>query len=454
MTDRLDRWLWAPIDPASLAVFRIVFGLCGLLGAVRYVGFGWVELLYVTPSWSFGWLPDALPAPGPWLYAVYLTLAVASVGVAAGAFRRASITLFVASFLTIELQDQTNYLNHYYLMTLVGIGLAAMPADAAWSVDGWRDPRRLRATIPAWTVNALRLQLGLVYLFAGIAKLDAQWLAGHPLDIWLATRSSLPVLGPWLVQPWLAPAMAIAGCAYDLTVPLWLALPRTRGAAYLVVVGFHVAVGVLFNIGVFPLLMIGLTPVFFDPSWPRRLAARRPVAIGAARGAARPSGLAVRRWVAPALAGWFAVQLVVPLRHLAYPGDVTWTEEGFRFAWRFLLVEKRGFFRYQVTDPATGQRWTVRPEDELTDRQRHEASFHPEMLLQYAHHLRDRFGADGHPGVRITCDAWVSVNGGASARLIDPTVDLAAEPAWTLAPRRWILPAPSAVGVAVSARGP
>jgi vitamin K-dependent gamma-carboxylase len=182
--------------------------------------------------------------------------------------------------------------------------------------------------------------------------------------------------------------------------------------------------------------------VFFDPSWPRR-AAREVLP-------ATP----VPRWVAPALAGWFAVQLLLPVRHLAYPGDVRWTEEGFRFSWRVLLVEKRGYFRYRLEDPATGRRWTISPREELTERQLHQASSSPDMLLQYAHRLRDRFRAEGHPDIAVYCDAWVSMNGQPSQRLIDPAVDLARERRWTLSGWRWILPAASPGGVVSTADGP
>ena len=36
---------------------------------------------------------------------------------------------------------------------------------------------------------------------------------------------------------------------------------------------------------------------------------------------------------------FLGIQFLLPLRHLLYPGNVNWTEEGFRFAWRVMLVE-------------------------------------------------------------------------------------------------------------------
>jgi hypothetical protein len=69
-------------------------------------------------------------------------------------------------------------------------------------------------------------------------------------------------------------------------------------------------------------------------------------------------------------------------------------------------------------------------------------SVQPDLILQLAHHVARDFAAKGHPGVAVYADARVSLNGRAPAPLIDPRVDLARE-ADGLAPKRWILPAPT-----------
>jgi hypothetical protein len=137
---------------------------------------------------------------------------------------------------------------------------------------------------------------------------------------------------------------------------------------------------------------------------------------------------------------WFAVQVGLPMRHLAYPGDVRWTQEGFRLSWRVLLVESRGFFKYRIVDPTTGETWVARPERWLDPRQRHVASSSPDMILHLAHHLADEWAAKGHPGVEVYADAWVSKNAAPSMRFIDPERDLARVPRWGLAHWDWVLP--------------
>ena len=38
--------------------------------------------------------------------------------------------------------------------------------------------------------------------------------------------------------------------------------------AYILVIGFHSMTWLLFDIGIFPILMTLVTPIFFTPSWP------------------------------------------------------------------------------------------------------------------------------------------------------------------------------------------
>ena len=63
---RADRWT-RRVDGASLGVFRIAFGLVGLLSVVRLVDRGWATTRYAGPTHrftylGFGWVPKPSPA--------------------------------------------------------------------------------------------------------------------------------------------------------------------------------------------------------------------------------------------------------------------------------------------------------------------------------------------------------------------------------------------------------
>jgi hypothetical protein len=132
----------------------------------------------------------------------------------------------------------------------------------------------------------------------------------------------------------------------------------------------------------------------------------------------------------------------MPFRHLLYPGDVSWTEEGFRYSWSVMLVEKNGAVDLSVTDPATGRVHAVSPREYLTPIQAKMMATQPDMILTFAHLVGRDFERRGIQNPEVRADVFVSWNGRAAARLVDPTVDLHRERE-SLAPKTWLLPAPS-----------
>ena len=129
--------------------------------------------------------------------------------------------------------------------------LAVSPAGRHASLDGWiRTRLRARApreasSVPALWLFAFRFQVGVVYFFAGMAKLQPDWLLhGQPLAIWLSSQTDLPLLGPLFAVPGAPLAMSWAGFLFDTTIVLWLSLRRTRPYAYALVVGFPKCSGI------------------------------------------------------------------------------------------------------------------------------------------------------------------------------------------------------------------
>ncbi|MCA9662299.1 MAG: HTTM domain-containing protein, partial [Myxococcales bacterium] len=137
----------------------------------------------------------------------------------------------------------------------------------------------------------------------------------------------------------------------------------------------------------------------------------------------------------------FVIQLGMPLRRLAYPGETAWSEEGFRFAWQVMLVEKTGTLSFRVRDPATGRQRIIDAESILSPLQAKQVPFQADMVLELAHMIAAEERRKGRE-VEVRADAYVAYNGRGHARLIDPDVDLA-KVEDGLAPKAWILPAPS-----------
>ncbi|MGE0785594.1 MAG: HTTM domain-containing protein [Sandaracinaceae bacterium] len=446
--EKLRAALGAPRDAASLAAFRVLLGAVMVVSVARYFAYGWIDAFYVRPIftfqyWGFGWVR---PLPEPYLTAVFAVLLVAAVCVTLGLFYRVATITFFALFSYVALLDVTRYLNHYYLVILLSGILCVLPLHACWSLDALRDRAIRRATLPAWMLYWLRFQVGVVYVFAGLAKVGPDWLVdAQPLGIWLSSRTEAPLLGSLFGLPFVPVLMAWAGCLYDLTIPFWLSREKTRPYAFAVLCAFHLTTHLLFDIGIFPILMTVAATVFFDPSWPRRLADRIRRLVGRAPSAEpdRPAAEArmLPRWGLALLGLYALVQLVVPLRSHLYSGDVLWHEQGMRWSWRVMLHEKNGRVEYRVRRGPTEREVRVSPRRYLTEDQEREFGAQPDLILQLAHHIAERERAAGHPDVEVRVDAWASLNGRRSARLIDPSVDLAKVDDSVL-PAQWILPLP------------
>jgi hypothetical protein len=138
---------------------------------------------------------------------------------------------------------------------------------------------------------------------------------------------------------------------------------------------------------------------------------------------------------------WAALQVGLPLRAHLYGGEVSWHEQGMRFAWRVMTREKNGAVTFHVRQTSTGRAYQVSPSRYLTRLQERELAVQPDLILQLAHHIGADFARRGLGPVEVRAEAWVSWNGRDAALLIDPAIDLLCERDG-LASKRWILPAP------------
>lgn len=442
----------APVDGAALAVFRILFGVLAGALPIRFLANGWVERFYVEPTfffryWGLEWLP--VP-PAPWIHLVFVAMAIAGAMVALGLYYRVAIAAFFVLFTWVELIDVTTYLNHYYLVSLLAFLMIFLPLHRVWSVDAWRDPAvRGDGTVPAWVGWLLRFQVGVVYVFAALAKVSADWLLhAQPLSLWLGARMDTPLVGAYFDRIEVAYAMSWAGFLYDLTIPFWLSWRRTRAGAFVVLLAFHGMTHVLFDIGMFPVIMSVAAFVFFDPRWPRRWVKQAaPVAQVAA-----PRWTRARAIGAAAVAGWVLVQVAMPLRAHLYDGNVLWNEQGMRWSWRVLCREKTAAVTFRVRADGSARERLVAPRRYLTLDQEIEMAGQPDLILQLAHHVRDVHHARGERGVEVRVDARASLNGRRSAVLIDPDVDLARVDD-SVMPARWIAPEPGGEPARVGVSG-
>jgi vitamin K-dependent gamma-carboxylase len=425
------------VDASSLAAFRILYGLIMFVAMVRFLARGWVKSLYLDPQFHFPWVSFIQPWPGIWMYAHVVILTICALGIALGLFYRVSVVIFCVGFTYLEFIDRTAYLNHYYLAGLISGLLVFMPAHHQWSVDAWRRKDGFSQTVPQWTIWLLRFQLIVVYVFAGLAKINSDWLlAAQPLRMWLMACANLPWIGPWLAESWAAYAASWFGVLHDLCIPFLLLWARTRPWAYLVAIFFHSMTAVLFPIGMFPWIMLTTTTIFFSPAWPRKLLGRVFTAkdrteVLEPSGWPRPPQLKIiSNPAAAAILIYCLAQVLIPLRSWFYPQQGAWDVSGFNFAWRVMLVEKTGYAEFYAVNPITREREGIRLSDYITSRQEMMMAQDPHLVQAMAQYLGREF-----PGKEIYADAYATLNGRPSQQIVRSDIDLAAVP-----PADWIVP--------------
>ena len=434
--------LFKPVSIAPLVSFRIIFGSLMFFSLLRFCWRGWIDTVYIQPKFhftyqGFEWIQ---PLGGAGMYLLFAIIILASLFIAIGFFYRIAATVFFIGFTYVELIDVTTYLNHYYFISLMAFIMIWLPANRHYSIDVFRKPSLQTSLVPSWTIDIIKFQLAIVYVFAGLAKLNYDWLINaQPMRIWLPAKTHLPIVGPYLYETWVAYLFSWFGVAYDLFIVFFLLNRKTRSFAYIVVVVFHVATAIFFpGIGMFPYVMIVSTLIFFSPQFHEKLLSllpyySRPVNHGGAY-----SFTYNKLWTW-ALAVYAVVQLLVPLRFLLYPGHLFWHEEGYRFSWRVMLMEKAGSAYFTVKEKGTNRRYEINNTEFLTPLQEKMMSTQPDMIIKFAHFLADEYKKRGVDDPEVYGEIYVALNGKRSTLFVDSTVNLAKENnSWKH--YNWVLP--------------
>jgi vitamin K-dependent gamma-carboxylase len=440
MLGRLRALLFSPVDIAPLVAWRILFGLLLVIEGFGAILTGWVHEAYVAPSFHFHYFGFewVRPIPGYSMVVHFSLLAALGAMVAAGLYYRIAAALLAIAWTYAFLLEKAFYQNHYYLMVLIAFWMIWVPAHRAGSLDARRRPELRTEQVSAWSIDVFRALVTLVYFYAGVAKINPDWLRLVPIQQWLSDHASLPLIGGIYASRPAAIAFAYGGLAFDLSIGLLLWWRRTRLVAFFATVLFHGLNLLTFTIGIFPLLAIAITALFLPEAWFRRALA----ALGILPASPEVTGEVAGRHPAilPLLVTFFAVELALPLRHHLIDSDVDWSEEGHRFSWRMMLRTKSGDALFLVRDPAARQTFRVRPEEHLHGRQVSKLPGQPDLIWQFAQHLERHYRAQGHADVEVRVIARTSLNFRPRALLIDPKVDLTSVDYQLFKANPWILP--------------
>lgn len=298
--DRLDALLDEPVGVRSIAVVRLLVGL--------------ITLLHLRPFVSDALDGDTfhdrfhrpyvawLPAPGPGVYTALLVVGgLAAVLMTVGWMTRAATSATFAVIAFNLLQSTTHMHNNRAYLVAVLLVLALAPCGRAFSLDAWLRRRRgddpVR-TMPGWPLWLLRFECALVYGASGISKLlDPDWFGGTVT--WGRVVNQEATLRSSIIPEFLADVLVdrsfhtvAAKCIVmtEIFIASGLWWRRTRSAAVVTAIVFHISIELSARVQIFSYLGIAVLFVWADPTldaWltsfdPRRRRwwpARRRVAV-------------------------------------------------------------------------------------------------------------------------------------------------------------------------------
>lgn len=435
----ISKLLFSRIDNSPLIIFRIFFGILISLESFGAILTGWVKRTLVDPDFTFSfigfeWLQ---PLPGYGMYYYFVLMGLMGILVALGYRYRLSMIAFTLMWTGAYLMQKTAYNNHYYLLVLISAIMCFLPANRAYSLDSRRNPQIRRDDMYALVKWIVVAQLFIVYTYAAIAKLYADWLDFSIIAQLMESRSGYFLIGPLLQLPWVHKLIGLFGILFDISVVPLLLFKPTRKWAFLASVFFHLFNSIVFQIGIFPYLSLAFTVFFFEPETIRRIFFKKkpvPEPVPGDRPGYAPILLVV-------LGLYFGIQLVLPIRHHFIKGDVLWTEEGHRMSWRMMLRSRSGSLTFRVVDKTTGASERIRLEEWVSDKQARKVQAYPDFAWQFAQRLKRHYAKKGRE-ISVFVSGMARVNGRHLAPLIDPETDLASVPWDPFRHHEWILPSP------------
>ncbi|MBA4745625.1 MAG: HTTM domain-containing protein [Muricauda sp.] len=435
----LNQFLFRKIDNAQLVVFRVFYGLLVSAECYGAIATGWVRRTLVEPKFTFSfigfeWLQ---PLPGNGMYIYFAVMGTLGLLIALGYKYRFSALAFAILWSGVYLMQKTSYNNHYYLLMLLAYIMAFLPANRDASLDAKLHPKLRSQTMYNWVRWTIILQLFIVYTYASVAKLYADWLDFSMIEVLMGSKKDYYVIGDFLQQKWVHKIVAVFGICFDLLIVPALLWKPTRKIAFVLSIFFHLFNSIVFQIGIFPYLSLAFTVFFFEPQTIRNIFLRTKKILPETKIIIPKT----KNVVLTVLGIYFVVQLVLPLRHHFFMGDVLWTEEGHRLSWRMMLRSRSGSISYKIVNAETKDTIKINLNDYLTTKQQQRVACYPDFIWQFAQHLKKEHAKKGQ-NIQVFVENKVKVNQRPYQQFIDPKVDLTNVPWKHFAHNDWILPTP------------
>ena len=420
LKQKLLVWCNKPMTSGPLGLFRALFGIIVILEVGYYYQIDFIGNFLLAPKmlFSYEFLPVSV-LPESAMKLLLLGLGLSGLLITFGLYFRWATAYFFIVFSYFFFLDKCNYNNHLYLFSLVSLLLCFTNADSSFSLG----KANSRATVPQWQIRILQFQIGIVVFFGGVAKLNPFWFDLHPVIEFLADKSAATGFDFLNSKP-AQYFIMLGGLVFDLSAIFLLLFKRTRVLGIVAAFLFNITNAWLFDdIYTFPLFMIFTLVLFLDEDEFRKLPLPR-LRFNKKVPESTPHYLKTI-WLSFILA-FVVIQVVLPLRHYAYPGYTDWTGEGQLLAWR-MKIQHRVFDRitFRIIDKETGLSKQVLPENHITIQQYKKLATAPQMLVLFAEYI-ERLALEKNPASKygVSCNSKVKFNGSDYAFIVDPNLDI------------------------------
>ncbi|MGE0267211.1 MAG: HTTM domain-containing protein [Candidatus Omnitrophota bacterium] len=438
--------LYEPVDSSTLGTFRFLFGFLLIIQSFcifnePFIQSNFIQNRYHFPHPLFEWL-HLSRLSGTGIHCLFLLMGISAVGICTGLWYRMSTLIYLATFTYVFLFEKALYNDHYYLIILVCGLFCFMDADRWPALPTFRKTKETRRFIPYWFIWVLKFQFLVVYFYGGLSKLNTDWLCyAEPVYRIIATKTLFGFSLNHYIPAYL---ISYAGILVDLGMPFLLLSRYTRRLGFSLAVFFNITNVWLFegDIGIFPYLMIASLVLFIKPSAPRILSEKylrekssghRPIEMPPDRSYRN------RRVVTSILIVYVIFQLIFPLRHWLYNGDVRWNFEGARYSWFLKLNAKDVRLHVYVLDPVTNNKIIIDHTSNLTVNQLWMDNI-PDMFFQWVQLLKIELDKIEIKNPRIYIQSAASLNRRPFQPYLDPNLDFSEAEFSIYRHSPWIVP--------------
>ena len=404
---------YKPTSLYPLVALRIAFGFTMSAWGILMILTGRVSEVFSRQVMHFPYegLEWMRPLPFWGMIMVFLLISVSAFMLAAGWFFRIAASTFTLLFAYVSFIDKASYLSYYYLVMLLAVMLIFSPAHRLFSIDLIRKPSLRVDYAPRWLLLVFKVQVIMVFFFAGMAKLNSDWLySGIPVSLWLQDIAQQAGLNSEVIanNGWLAISLSWLLVVFDFILPHFLLDPKTSTRAFWTVVLVQILGMILLPTGIFPLLIVLSCTIFLPAEKIHRVVSGVSYFLFDVfqfKGDVfKPGGsymLAFRyKRLFPVIAMVFlSAQVLLPVGMYLKMGSIQWADTAFHFSWDVRINHHKNSVAFYKVDRKTGSSVPIAIDQYLTPIQQQRLAEDPIMVKSFIHQLKSK------PELRISQDA-------------------------------------------------